>query len=396
MTTFPLPTLAAQITSTGISAPSYADIYQSLQASFQSIYGSDAYIDPDSQDGQMLAIFAQAINDENNTAIATYNAFSPATAQGTGLSSVVKINGLVRLIPTNSTVAVTIVGQAGTVITSGIVADTNGNQWNLPTTVTVPIGGSIIVTATAQQAGAITAPPGIVTQIITPTLGWQTVTNASDAAPGNPVETDAQLRQRQAASTSLPAQSIIGGIFGALANISGVEQLRIFENDTGSTDGNGLPAPSIAVVIEGGNAATIAQTIEQKKTPGTATYGTTTEVVEDPVGVPVTINFFIPTQDTILIHITIKALTGYTSLIGNQITASLVAAINALGIYANNGLISLSSLYAAAYNTIAPETYNVTALAIAISPASPTSADLSIAFNHIPVCATSNVTLTVT
>jgi uncharacterized phage protein gp47/JayE len=397
MTSFPLPTLAAQITPTGISAPSYADIYQSLQASFQGIYGSDAYIAPDSQDGQMLAIIAQAINDCNNTMIAVYNAFSPSTAQGAGLSSVVKINGLARLVPSNSTVAVDITGVAGTIISNGIVSDINGNSWNLPPTVTIPFGGEITVTATAQQAGAIAADTDTVINIVTPTLGWQTVNNSSAAVPGNPVEMDATLRARQSVSTSLPAQSIIDALYGSLANLTGVTQLKIFENDTGSADGNGVPAHSIAVVIEGGNVTTIAQTIEEKKPPGTGTYGTTSEVVLDPVGVPVTINFFIPTQDEILVAITIKALSGYTSTIGNEITASIASAINALGINANNGLLALSALTAAAYDTSAPATYNVTLLHAAIAPASPGSSDLTIAFNHLPVCnAATDVFLTVT
>jgi hypothetical protein len=67
MATYPLPTLSAQVTSAGISAPAYSDILLSLQASFRAIYGSDAYLEADSQDGQFLAIMAQAINDCNQS-----------------------------------------------------------------------------------------------------------------------------------------------------------------------------------------------------------------------------------------------------------------------------------------------------------------------------------------
>lgn len=394
MTTYPLPTLGVVVTSTGISGPPYADILTSLKASYTNIFGSDAYLEPDSQDGQLLAVFAQAIYDTNSAAIAVYNQFSPATAQGAGLSSVVKINGLQRLVPSNSTVACQVVGVAGTVITGGIVQDINGNQWSLPTT-TIPGGGEVTVTATSLVLGAITAGSGSVT-IVTPTLGWQTATFTSSAAPGNPVEDDATLRQRQSVSTSLPAQSIIGGIYGALANVLGVTQLKIYDNDTGSADSNGVPAHSIAVVIEGGDATTIAQTIEEKKTPGTGTYGTTTVVVEDPVGVPVTINFFIPAQDTIIVALTIKALTGYVSSTGTAIKQAIVDQINSLGIAGNQGLLSRSTLFAAAYNTAFPATYNVTALTLAISPASPGSADLTIPFNVLPISALANITLTVT
>jgi len=393
---YPLATLASQVTSTGISAPAYSDILASLQASFQQIFGSDAYLQPDSQDGQLLAIFADAINDCNQAAIAVYNQFSPATSQGAGLSSIVKINGLARLVPSNSTVDLTIVGQAGTIINNGVVQDDNGNKWDLPSTITIPGGGSIVVTATAEQIGSISAGIGTVTKIITPTLGWQTANNASAATPGNPVETDAALRRRQSVSTELPAQSIIGGIFGALANLTGVQQLKIFENDTGTTDGNGVPGHSISVVIEGGDAVQIATTIAQKKTPGTGTYGTTTEIIEDAIGVPVTINFYRPTQETVDVNITVKALNGYQSTTGAAIVQAVVNYINGLGIYANNGLISLSALSAAAYNVPNNTTFNITAIAISFDPASPTATDLTVAFNQLPVTATGNINLTVT
>jgi len=76
-----MPSLAAQITPTGITAPTYAEILALLQASFQAIYGSDAYIASDSQDGQLIALFASAINDANQAAIAAYNNQSPNSAQ---------------------------------------------------------------------------------------------------------------------------------------------------------------------------------------------------------------------------------------------------------------------------------------------------------------------------
>ena len=77
---YPLPTLAATLSATGISAPAYTDILLSLQASYGTIFGTDAYIAPDSQDGQLLAVVARAISDCNDMAIAVYNSFAPSTA----------------------------------------------------------------------------------------------------------------------------------------------------------------------------------------------------------------------------------------------------------------------------------------------------------------------------
>jgi uncharacterized phage protein gp47/JayE len=393
MTTYPLPTLSPTIDATGISAPAYPDIYASLQASYLIIY-PDAVLDPSSQDGQWIAVIAQAISDNNNAIIAAYNNMSPATAQGAGLSSNVKINGLARLIPSNSTIPVSIVGQVGTIITNGLVGD-GTNQFALPSPITIPIGGSIVETATCTVQGAILSPAGAM-QIVTPTAGWQTATATAPATPGAPVENDATLRQRQSVSTSLPAQSVIDAIYAALDNLTGVQLLKIYQNDTNTTDGNGVPPHSIACVVSGGDAVTIAQTIALKKGPGCGTYGTTSELVVDPKGIPVLINFFIPGQLTILIAIGIKALAGYQSTTGALIIAALVTAINNEGIGANAGLLSLSSLYSVAYSVPNANTFNVTSLAIAISPGSPASTDLTIPFNDIPVCVTGNVTLSVT
>ncbi len=387
--TFPLSTLAAQITSTGISAPSYADILASLQASFQSIYGSDAYITPDSQDGQLLAVFAQAINDANNTLIAVYNSFSPTYAQGAGLSSVVKINGLQRNISTFSTADGLVVGSAGTVITDGVVKDINGNLWDLPSSVTIPVSGQITVTVTAQDAGAVVASAGTIDTINTPTYGWQSFASTTDATAGAPVETDAQLRVRQASSTAIPSQTVMGGIVGAVGNIPGVTQLISYENDTNSTDANTLPAHSISLVVLGGDAIEIATTIAEKKTPGTYTYGTTTEVIVDALtGLPVTINFFRPTIHNIYLLVNLTALVGYAATTGTAIIAALVDYIQALAI---GGDVYNSKLIGVADDVALSDSFNLTSLYAARDDMQVTGGPYAAGLGTISVVSAANI-----
>lgn len=322
-TTFPLATLACTIDSTGISGPAYSDILASLQASFQSIYGSDIYIEPDSQDGQWLATLAQMIYDGNQADITVFNGYSPTYAQGAALSSQVKINGLRRDSSSNSTAVVNVGGQVGATISNGVVQDSNKNLWDLPATVVIPISGTIAVTATAQQPGAITAIAGAISEIYNPQPGWQTVSNPSAATPGEPVETDPALRKRQAASTSLPAQTPLQAIIANVAETQGIGRNKIYENWSNTTDANGLPPHSISVVAEGGDITAIAQVIEAKKSPGTDTYGTTSVTVLDPAGVPITIDFFELAEISILAQITITPLTGYVSTTGNLIVAAV-------------------------------------------------------------------------
>ena len=394
--TFPLPTLAAVVSNTGITAPSFADIVTSLQTSIKAIYGQDVYLGNDTQDGQLLAVFAKAMSDANNAAIATFLSFSPQTAQGVGLSSIVKINGVTRLVSSFSSVDVNIGGNIGTTITNGVVGDTNGNSWALPATVTIPLAGTILVTATCTAPGAIQAAVGTVTSINTPTRGWATVSNATAAAAGAPVETDAALRLRQAQSVSLPALSPIESTLAAVQAVVGVTEAVLYENPTGAVDANGLPAHSIAVVVTGGDVNAIAAAILNKKTPGCFTYGTTSVNITDAAGIPHVISFFVPTNVEITVAVTIKAATGYTSATGDSIKAALVDFIN-------NDLnigdhVDIARLYLPAqlYGGPGSRQYELTQLLISATPAAPSNADVVIAFNAQAVCSTSDITLTVT
>jgi len=224
--------LSATVTAQGISAPDYQTIVDKLSEYFRQIYGNDAYLDPDSKDGQMLAIYALGIHDANNTSIAVYNSFSPSTGNGRALSSNVKINGITRKLATNSTADVVIEGDVGTQITAGSVRDANGTIWNLPASVIIPQSQSITVTAICSVSGPMVALPGTINRIATPTRGWRMVNNPTAATPGESGEDDVQLRERQTRSTALPSQTTMEGIDGALLDVSGVTRMRSYENDT--------------------------------------------------------------------------------------------------------------------------------------------------------------------
>lgn len=401
-------TLAATIDATGISSPDYDDILAQLNNAYWSIYGSDADLSPDSQDGQLLAIFAQAIYDANQMAIAVYNQFSPATAQGAGLSSVVKINGIARNVSTNSTADIAIGGTFGTVINGGMVGDNLnlGTQWALPGSVTIPESGTITITATCTTPGAVAAAPNTLTQILTPVAGWNSANNPAAAAVGQPIEDDAQLRQRQSSSVALPSQTTLESIQGNLEALSGVQEVLVYENDTDSTNGNGIPGHSIAAVILGGNAQMIAQTIEQAKSEGTGTYGTTTELVIDPNGIPISISFFVLVQVTIVVVVTITPLTGYASTTATLIEETIAQFISNLTIgetsYLNklwapanlsgDAATSATGLTQAQLDQL-NSTYNVTAILQCISGGSPAVADIDIPFNEQAICAAANVTV---
>lgn len=389
--------LSAKITEAGISAPPFADVLSTLQTKVREIYGSDIYIEPDSKDGQLIALVAQAISDANDTAIAVHGQFSPGSAVGVGLSSVVKTNGISRLIASKSSAPGNAVGQAGTVIINGVVKDANGNLWDLPASVTIPPEGQISVTVTAQQLGAIAAPSGTINKITTPVLGWQTFASTADATPGAPVEKDAVLRKRQTVSTSVSAKTPLGALQGALANLTGVQRVKIYENVTNAADADGIPAKSICVVIQGGDLAAVAQTIGQKKTPGADTHGTTSQVYTDPVaGIPYTIKFFVLAMTTVKVKIDGTALTGFTTATTAEIKAAIADYITA---HETGEDVEYTGLWAPAYlnKPARAQPYRVNTIQVSTDGgATYNSNDVVIAFNRIAACvAAADVTVTI-
>lgn len=391
-----ITTTAPTIDANGITAPTYADILDFLKTKYRAIYGEDTYLENDSKDGQLLGVFAAAINDANAVSIAIYRSFSPSSAQGEALASNVKINGIKKNSASYSTADILIVGQAGTQINGGSVRDDNNNIWALPASVSIPPGGSITVTATCTTIGAIAAPAGSITTINTPTRGWQTATNAADAVPGAEVEKDAALRARQKISTAIPSLTVFDGIVGAVAGVPGVTRYRGYENDTDSTDSNGIPEHSISLVVEGGDSVAIANAIAAKKTPGTPTYGTTAQVVTDIYGRPITIRFFRPTNAPITAVLTIKALTGYTSVTGTAAQQAIVDYINGTGIGGGQAAcVEWDSCIAAAKAVDGSSTFKIVSLTLT-GPHGAGTPDAALLFNEAASASLASITLNVT
>jgi uncharacterized phage protein gp47/JayE len=401
--------LVATIDANGITAPVFEDIYASLQASYRAIYGSDIDLDPDTQDGQWLAVQAQVIYDFNSALIAGYLSYSPSYAQGAGLSSVVKINGLQRLAPSNSQAVLRLIGQAGATIEQGVAADIFGTRWDLPPLVVIPVEGEIAVTALAETPGAIPAAPDTITGMATLVPGWQSVTNPVAAVPGLPLETDATLRKRQHASTSLAAITPLQSITAAIANIAGVGRLRVYDNDTDVYDVNLIPPHSIAAVVEGGDSQTIAETIALKKNSGCGTYGDIEVVVPDPLGVPNTINFFALIQTPVWVAISIQPRPGYLDTTGNMIVEALAEFVSTLEIgedvfaawlYAPADLsgaaaVNSSGMSQAQLNQLS-QTYIVRGIWIGTEPNPVHSADVLIDFNAAATANASTISLSLT
>lgn len=318
------------IDETGLHIPTYEDIRDDLVSKMKSIFGDDIYIDPDSMDYQQVSIFARKIFDTNCLAQLVYNNRTPITAIGVGLDNDVVYANIKRKPATNSTVQLTITGDAGTVITKGEASDGTYN-WLLPDTVTIPDNGILTVEAISAEPGNIGALPNTITLVVTPVYGWLSVTNNFAAQPGTNIETDASLRGRFAMATRQPSQTVFEAIWASIETINEVTRVRGYENDTG-TDSTGtvppntpagLPAHSVTFVVEGGEDNQVATEIWSKKTPGCYTNGTTEVQLVSVAGNVTTIRFYRPTYKRVYVKVTLKKLAGYNDEYENKIKADI-------------------------------------------------------------------------
>lgn len=142
--------------------------------------------------------------------------------------------------------------------------------------------------------------------IVTPVLGWDSVTNPIAASAGRLLETDEELRLRFRNTKLERSSNILDSLYSALLNVDGVEEVAIYENDTSVVDANGVPPHSFLPVILGGSSQLIAETIWLNKPMGISSQGNTVISVTDSQGFPHDIGFERPNPVTIYIDIVLS------------------------------------------------------------------------------------------
>jgi uncharacterized phage protein gp47/JayE len=335
------------IGTSGLTIPTYTDILNWLIGQYLGIYGNAAYLGTDAADYQDIAVRALQASDFGQSLQALYLAFNPQTAIGASLDLLGKLIGTARKAASHSIALVTLTGTPGAVVTSGMVRDVNGNYWDVASPATIGSSGTVAVIATARDAGNITANPGDISSISTPTAGWTAVTNLAAAIPGQAVEPDSQYRARLMVAQTKPSVSLVAGTAAAVAAVSGVTRSQVYENPTGDVDAYGNPAHSITCVVEGGTPADIAQAIYSNRGIGCQTNGTTTENVTDSNNnsIIMPISFDVLGYVPVYVSLNVHGLTGFTSAAQAAIASAIVDYLNSLGI--GEGVV-FSELYGAA------------------------------------------------
>lgn len=308
------------ITPTGLEVASQTELVTLFTTAYQTIYGSDINLDPDSPDGQMMMIFIQAILDVEDLLVQIYNQFDPDNAIGVVLDQRVAINGIQRQAGTFTITNITIVttqalnlfGADQTAQDIYTVADNAGNKWQLQVSQNISGPGTYVFSFQSAVAGAVLTVPNTITIPVSIVLGVSSINNPTAYTTlGINEESDAALRIRRQKSVSLAGQGFLAGLLAALENLPGMGSVFVYENNTGVTDGDGVPGHSIWVITSGTALdSEIANAIYLKRNAGCGMFGSTTFGVVQADGSTFIIKWDVVLPETLFIKFTATSLDG--------------------------------------------------------------------------------------
>lgn len=246
----------------GIQIKEIQELVLELNEKMREIYGDDINLDPETPDGQWIAIISQLIRDVEELILNTNAMFDPDQAEGVILDLRVAINGIQRQAGSHSITNIEVTTNRAVTLYglnhSGseqrfIVEDNVGTQWILRETATIFGSGSHNLSFQSVNQGQIQSVPNTITTITTSVNGVVSVNNPNPLTTiGSGEETDSQLKERRRQSVSLSSQGYKEGLLAALRNIPGMIDAQVYENKTSvNPDSRGVPAHSIWVVTDG-------------------------------------------------------------------------------------------------------------------------------------------------
>lgn len=344
----------------GLQVDTLSELTTALQTDFKAIYGSDINLDQNSPDGQLIGIFAQSIIDQLELLVEINNSFNPDTAVGVLLDQRCTINNIQRAGGTFTIINLDITCDRTLTLqgldanfnningTGYTVQDNAGNLFILVDTVTITIGTSSLEFR-AQKIGQVNTTINTITTQTTVVLGITAVNNPNaPLSVGQNQETDAQLRIRRQQSVANATTGYLNGILGNVLSLIGVTSAKIYENVTGSTDADGIPAHGMWLIVEGGANTDIANVIYERKSYGANMKGAVTVDIPTASGATFTAKFDRPTSENLYIKFNIQpTIAGQTfndAAIKTYIVANLIYGIGQSANIYQVGLVAKAAI----------------------------------------------------
>lgn len=298
--------------STGVVVPDTSDLLTSVQNEYRAAFGADLVVDPSTPQGVLITAetLARDAVVRNNAALA--NQINPNIAGGVFLDAIWALTGGQRTAATRSTVAATLTGVPGSIIPAGVRASVGigGAEFELISAVVLGTDGTIAGNFQSVDFGPIPAIPGGLDTIVTPILGWETITNPGSALLGSETQSDVSTRRTRRNTLALQGVSLPEAITSSVYIVEGVKSLSFRENITSLTqtiDGVVMIPHSIYVCVDGGTDQDVANALLANKSLGAGWNGDlSVDVLEPASGQIYTVKFSRPNEIPILIRVTVR------------------------------------------------------------------------------------------
>lgn len=266
----------AEITDTGYKLKTQNEWFADELALYRQI--DPAWpLDPSTPDGLKAAHDAEifAVLDEGG--LRAYNSKDPEKAQGIELDIISALAGVIRKAGTRSDVTIRFTGNPGATVLSGAVVESalTGERWTLEQAYTILPAGYVDTQAFASGTGPTVADANTLTRIVTVMSGIVSCNNPAPANLGLDPQTDASLRIQRRQMVGKPSNNQLDSMYSAIMSTEDVRRVAVYNNPTGSAavepslNPYGLPAHSIAVLVDGGSDEDVAKSMYLRLNPGT-------------------------------------------------------------------------------------------------------------------------------
>lgn len=242
-------------------------------------------LDPSTPDGLKAAHDAEIFSAMDENMLRAYNSKDSEKARGIELDMICAISGVVRKQGTRSDVTIRFYGNSGALVLSGAIveSETSGERWTVEQTYTVLPSGYIDAQAFASRVGPTVANTGTLTKIVTVMSGITSCNNLAPANLGLEKQADNSLRIERRRAVGKPGSNQLDAMYAEIIGTKDVRRVAVYNNPTSvatvsDRNPHGLPAHSIAAIVDGGSDDDVAMSIYLKLNPGPQLYAAATSV----------------------------------------------------------------------------------------------------------------------
>lgn len=391
-----------QFTPEGLVLPQESEILAGVQADMDSAFGGGLNPALETPQGQLASTTTAIIGDKNSEFASYVNQVDPAFAAGRMQDAIGRIYFIDRKPGTATTVIATCMGLSGVTIPVGARAQAvDGNIYICTQAGTIPSSGSVDLPFSCSVNGPISCAPGTLSQIYQAIPGWDSILNADAGTVGSNVESRAEFEERRRQSVAINARSSLQSIYAAVANLDGVIDVYVTENNLSvdqTIGGVSLVPHSIWVAVVGGETAEIAAAIWRKKSNGANYNGNTSYTVEDRDGYSYPYPSYVVSWETpaaLPVKFAVQ-LADNPALPSNIVDLTKQAIIDAFngadgGQRARIGSTIYASRFYAPISLLSP---SVSILSLLLGDVTPTAPSLTVPINRRPTVTADDITVT--